>query len=81
MNRLQTIQNKAARTITGADIYTRTTQLHESLDLQYLIDIITNMAKQLKQNNTSYINIYIRAIGTQQVDTNLQYRTPHLLTL
>ena len=78
--RLQVLQNKIARIITGADRFTRITQLHESLALTYITDMIKLTAKRLKDKYKEHDNPLIRNIGQRQARTNLHYRTPNSLT-
>ena len=58
MKLLQTVRNKAAWFITGADIRTPVTQLHDSLDPQFITDVITNIARRQKQCSINHTNVY-----------------------
>ena len=79
--RLQVLQNKIARIITGADRFTQITQLHESLALPYITDTIKLTAKRLKDKYKQHDNPLIRNSGQRQARTKLHYRTPNSLTI
>ena len=78
--KLQVLQNRAARTITDADRYTRITQLHEMINLDTLETRIKELALKTKYIYTNHDNILIQNIGQSEHSNRLHYRRPTQLT-
>ena len=76
IHKFQVIQNRAALTITGADRHTRTTQLHEMLNLDKIQTRITQLARKTKETYTNHDNTLIQQIAQSQDSTKLHYRRP-----
>ena len=57
INKLQVIQNRFSRIITGSDINTSIAQLHDITQLPYIKEVIKQTAKKLKAQLNQYIKI------------------------
>jgi hypothetical protein len=68
--------NRAPRAITGADRYTRITQLHEMLNLDTIQTTIKHLAHKTKETCTHYNNSLIQHIRQSHHSTILHYTKP-----
>ena len=76
IHKLQVLQNRAALTITGADRFTRITQLHEMLNHDKIQARITHLARKTRETYITHENTLIQQIGQSQHSTKLHYRKP-----
>ena len=77
-SKLQILQNKVLRTISGFDRTTKITQIHEDLEIQMIDDYLSEISKKLwTRTETSDIEI-VRNIGKDQ-HKRITWRTPRQL--
>ena len=66
--------------VTGADRYTRITQLHEMLNLDTLETRIKQLALKTRDTYTNHDETLIQNIGQSEHSNRLHYRRPTQLT-
>ena len=76
---LQVLQNKVLRIISGADIYTRISQLHEDLHCNYILQEIQQAARKLYSSVSENSNPLISNIGNYKITTHDRHRMPKYL--
>ena len=76
VHKLRVLQNREARTFTGADRYTRITRLHEMFNFDATKTKIKHLARKTKETYTSHDNTLILHIGQSQHNTRLHYKKP-----
>lgn len=78
IQKLQVLQNKVARIITGADYYTRISQLHDDLQLNYIRDEIIKSTRTLYTSASVNENPLISNLGKYKKE-QLTYKMPACL--
>ena len=81
LQRLQVLQNKVGRIITGADYDIRIAQLHEDLNLQYITEEIKQSVRALYHQTRENKNPLISKLGKYSLQ-NYHHKMPkHILNL
>ena len=78
---LQTMQNKALRIIHASDWYTRTTQLHEDLQMKTLKEMLKEQVKKFYKKMENSENTFIQSLGQYNCKAYSKHRTPKLFVM
>ncbi|KAJ4428338.1 hypothetical protein ANN_24357, partial [Periplaneta americana] len=75
---LQVAQNKALKLIHGSDWFTRTSQIHEDLNMPYIHEVLIKIIRKFYSRLQRSPNYFIKRIGDYDVDDFRLYRTPKM---
>nr|CAD7391991.1 unnamed protein product [Timema cristinae] len=79
IKKLQTVQNKVLRTITGTDIRTRVDHLHEITKTKTLQEIFKERREMFYKQSAEHENPLIRKLGNYDPHDRRSYKRPRLL--
>lgn len=74
MKMLQVMQNKCLRLILSANRYTRITDLHDSAEIEYFYDYVTNLAENFYQNQLRHNPLTENILSIKYHNLLLEYK-------